>query len=81
MLAPANAASPRADHAAGPQQETARSIEGHRDVSSNENELERLRLGLDTLRTYNHRGIIIVASVWLAFYVIMSIGHLMAPTN
>jgi hypothetical protein len=51
------------------------------DVSLDENELERLKLGLDTLRAYNHEGTVVVASVWLALYVIMSIGHLMAPIN
>jgi hypothetical protein len=51
-----------------------RSVQDHRDVS----ELDDPQVEQNTVPHYNHRGTIVVASAWLAFYVIAA---LMAQGN
>lgn len=55
------------------------SVENRRDVLLNNNEIDETRFGQDV--PYNHRGTVVVASVWLALYVIAVIYQLMAPAN
>jgi hypothetical protein len=81
MLASPIAAPPSVDYGGGPQHAIMQSMESHCDVPFNENELARPKFGRDALRAYNHKGTVVVASVWLALYIIMSISHLTAPTN
>ena len=44
-------------------------------------ESEKTEIGRDGLPPYNHRGTIVVASVWLAFYVIAAIRHFISIGN
>ena len=81
MLAPTNAPSPSVERRGGPQQAIMRPIGSHYRVSVKENQIERLTLATDSLRAYNHRGTVVVASVWLALYIIMAISDLTASLN
>ncbi len=42
---------------------------------------DKLQIGRDGLPPYNHRGTVVVASAWLAFYIIAAIHHLIAAGN
>jgi hypothetical protein len=69
MLAPADALSQAVERDAKPERRyvMALSIQDHR--------------GRDTFAPYNHRGTVIVACAWLAFYVIAAIHDFMAYGN
>jgi hypothetical protein len=58
-------------------QAVARSVQDRCDVS----EFEKTKIGRNALSPYNHRGTVVVASAWLAFYVIAAIHHLIATRN
>ena len=58
-------------------QAVARSVQDRCDVS----EFENTEIGRNASSPYNHRGTVIVASAWLAFYVIGTIHHLIATGN
>ena len=81
MLAATNAPSPSVDRRDGPQRAVMRPIGSHYGVSVKKNQTERLKLDMDFLQAYNHRGTVVVASVWLVLYAIMSIGDLAASLN
>ena len=51
-------------------------VQDRRDVSA----FDKLQIGRDGLPPYNHRGTV-VASAWLAFYIIAAIHHLIAAGN
>ena len=74
MSAPANALPLDADRAGEPQQTIARSVQDHYDTSA----FDKPQVGRDVVPPYNHRGTVVVASAWLAFYVI---AVLMASGN
>jgi GNAT superfamily N-acetyltransferase len=79
MLAVTNAPLPSVD-CGGQSREVIMRPTGNRfHVSVNENEMEKRRFGPDALGGYNQRGIVVVASAWLALYVAMSFCHLTAP--
>jgi len=48
------------------QQAAAQSVQEHCDVPG----FDKLQIGRDGLPPYNHRGTVVVASAWLAFYII-----------
>jgi hypothetical protein len=79
MLVPADALAldrARADEAK-PRQAVAPSVQDRCDASA----LDKPQIGRDSLPPYNHRGTIVVASAWLAFYVILAIHHFMSSGN
>ena len=79
MLAPADALPLALERAGEPQrrQAVARSVQDRCDVSgSDKREIVR-----DASPPYNHRGTVVVASVWLAFYVIAAIHEFIASGN
>ena len=76
MLAPADAL-PLAVERAGEarwRQAVARSVQDRCDVS----EFDKPEIGRDAFLPYNHRGTVVVASAWLAFYVIAAIHDFIA---
>ena len=76
MLAPADAL-PRAMERAGEprwRQAAAQSVQDRRDVS----ESDQRDVGRSASPPYDHRGIVVVASGWLAFYVIAAIHQFIA---
>jgi hypothetical protein len=79
MLVPADALvldRERADEAK-PRQAMASSVQDRRDASA----LDEPQIGRDDLPPYNHRGTIVVATIWFAFYVIVAIHHLISTGN
>ena len=79
MLAPADAL-PLAVERAGEarwRQAVARSVQDRCDVS----EVDKPEIGRDASPLYNHRGTVVVASAWLAFYVFAAIHDFMAFGN
>jgi hypothetical protein len=66
----------RADEAKW-RQAVARSVQDRCDVS----EFEKTEIGRNALSSYNHQGTVVVASAWLALYVIAAIHHLIAAGN
>jgi hypothetical protein len=44
-------------------------------------ESEKTEIGREGLPSYDHRGTIVVAGVWLAFYVIAAIHHFISIGN
>jgi len=44
-------------------------------------EFDKREIGQAGLPPYNHRGIIVAASAWLAFYVILAIHHFISSGN
>ena len=56
------------------------SNESRRDLSSDTHEIEGPGLDEDA-SAYNHRGTVVVAGLWLAFYVSIVIHQLMAAAN
>jgi hypothetical protein len=79
MLAPADALPLTVERAGQPQrrQAVARSVQDRCDVR----EYDKCEIGRDALPLYNHRGTVVVASGWLAFYVIGAIHEFMAWGN
>ena len=79
MLAPADALPLALEHAGEPQwrQAVARSVQDRCDFS----EFDKPEVGRDAFPPYNHRGTVVVASAWLALYVIASIHHFIASGN
>jgi hypothetical protein len=73
MLAPADALSLAVERGAKPERRhvVAPSVQDHGDVS----EFDESGIGRDTFAPYNHRGTVIVACAWLAFYAIAAIYH------
>jgi hypothetical protein len=51
--------------------------EDRRDASFNDNEIARPRLG-PSVPPYDHKGTVVVASVWLAFYLTMVISSVIS---
>jgi hypothetical protein len=79
MLAPADVLLPAVERAGEPQrrQAVARSVQDRCDVS----EFDKPKIGRDSFSSYNHRGTVVVAIAWLAFYVIAAIHHFIASGN
>ena len=79
MLAPADALPLALERAGEPQrrQAVARSVQDRCDVS----EFDKPEIGRDASPPYNHRGTVVVASAWLAFYVIAAIHGFMTSGN
>jgi hypothetical protein len=79
MLAPADALPLAVERAGEPQwrQAAARSVQDRCDVS----EFDKREIGRDASPPYDHSGTVVVASAWLAFYVIAAIHHFMASGN
>ena len=79
MLAPTDALPLTVERAGEPQwpQAVTRSVQDHCDVS----EFDKSEIGRDAFPPYNHRGTVVVASVWLAFYVIAAIHEFIASGN
>ena len=67
----------RPDSATQSRHALAPSSEGRRDVALSDHEVVGSCPAPDA--QYNHRGTIVVASVWLVLYVIMAVLHFMAP--
>ena len=44
-------------------------------------EFDKPEIGRDAYPPYNHRGTVVVASAWLAFYVIAAIHHFIVSGN
>ncbi len=58
-------------------QALARSVQDRCDVA----EFDKPEIGRDAFPPYNHRGTVVVASAWLAFFVIAAIHHFIASGN
>jgi hypothetical protein len=43
--------------------------------------LDEPQIGRNDLPPYNHRGTMVVATIWFAFYVIVAIHHLISTGN
>jgi len=54
-----------------------RALNNRRDVI----EFDKPEIGRDASPPYNHKGTVVVAMAWLAFYVIAAIHHLVASAN
>jgi hypothetical protein len=78
MLAPADALPLAVERSGEPQwrQPGARSVEDRCDVS----ESDQRDIGRDASPPYDHRGIVVVASAWLAFYVVAAIHDFIASS-
>jgi hypothetical protein len=78
-LAPTDAPPLAVERAGEPQwrQAVARSVQDRCDVS----EFDKPEAGRDAFPPYNHRGTVVVASAWLAFYVIAAIHPFIASGN
>jgi hypothetical protein len=79
MLAPAETLPLDREHADEPKWRlaVARSVQDRRDVSA----FDKPQIGRDGFPPHNHRGTVVVASVWLAFYVIAAIHHFISVGN
>jgi hypothetical protein len=44
-------------------------------------EFDKPEIGRDAFPPYNHRGTVVLASAWLAFYAIAAIHHFIASGN
>lgn len=79
MLAPADALPLAVERAGKPQwrQAVARSVQDRCEVS----EFDKPEIGREASPPYDHRGTVVVASAWLAFYVIAAVHHLKASGN
>jgi hypothetical protein len=79
MLAPADALPLTVERAGEPQwpQAVARSVQDPCDVS----EFDKPEIGRDAFPPYNHRGTVVLASAWLAFYVFAVLHHFIASGN
>jgi hypothetical protein len=65
------AGEPRRPHAA------ARSVQDHRDLS----ESDKREIGEHAYPPYDHKGLVVAASAWLAFYVFAAIHGFIALGN
>jgi hypothetical protein len=86
MPAPADALPLDVDRAGEPRQAVARSGQDRWDVSEFDKcEIAKFEIDKSKVRPdpppYDHRGTVVVASVWLALYVIMVIHHFIAAMN
>ena len=74
-----NAVTPTPEYAGEPRrpQAVARSVQDRRDLS----ESDRCEIGEHAYRPYDHKGLVLVASAWLAFYVFATIHDLIAFGN
>ncbi len=79
MLAPADALPLAVERVGEPKwrQAVARSVQDRCDVP----EFDKREIGRDASPPYNHSGTVVVASAWLAFYVIAAIHHFIASGN
>jgi hypothetical protein len=79
MLAPADALPLAVERAGEPpwRQAVARSVQDSCDVSK----FDKREIGRDASPPYNYGGTVVVASAWLAFYLIAAIHHFMASGN
>ncbi len=79
MLASLDALPLAVERAGEPQwrQAVAPSVQDRRDVS----EFDKREIGPEASPPYNHSGTVVVASAWLAFYVIAAIHHFIASGN
>ena len=79
MPVPADALAPDRKCADEPKsrQAAAQSVQDRCEAS----EFDKRQTGQDGLPPYNHRGIIVVASAWLALYVILAIHHFISIGN
>jgi hypothetical protein len=75
----ANALTPTLEYAGEPRwpQAVARSVQDRRDLS----ESDKREIGERSYPPYDHKGLVVVASVWLAFYVFATIHDLIASGN
>jgi hypothetical protein len=75
----ANALTPTLEYAGEPRwrQPVTRSIQDRGDLP----ESDRREIGEDACRPYDHKGLVVVASAWLAFYVFATIHDLIASGN
>jgi hypothetical protein len=83
MLAPADApllAVERAGEARW-RQAVARSVQDPVQDRCDVSEVDKPEIGRDASPLYNHRGTVVVASAWLAFYVFAAIHDFMAFGN
>ena len=69
-----------ADDGTRSQQTTARSPQDGRNVPFNDNKVVGPRVGRD-VAAYDHKAAIVVASIWLALYVIMAISSVISPAS
>jgi hypothetical protein len=58
-------------------QAATRSVQDRSDIS----EFEQAEIGRDAYTLYNHRGTVVVASAWLAIYVVAAIQQFIASAN
>ena len=74
-----NALTPTLEYAGEPRspQAVARSVQDRRDLS----ESDKREIGEHAYRPYDHKGLVVVASAWLAFYVFATIHNLIAFGN
>lgn len=78
MLAPADALPRALDRTGEPQwPQVARSVQDRCDVS----EFNTREIGRAAAPLYNHSGTVVVASAWLAFYVVAAIHEFLAFGN
>jgi hypothetical protein len=79
MLTPADALPVAVERAGEPhwRQAVARSVQDRCDVS----DFDKREIGREAYPPYNHRGTVVVASAWLAFYVIAAIQGFIASGN
>ena len=79
MLAPADALPLAVERAGEPQwrRAVARSVQDRCDVS----EFNTREIGRAAAPLYNHSGTVVVASAWLAFYVVAAIHEFLAFGN
>ena len=75
----ANALTPTLEYADEPRgpQAVARSVQDSRDLS----ESDKRGIGARAYPPYDHKGLAVVASAWLAFYVFATIHGLIASGN
>ena len=71
---------PTADREGQSRQALTSSNESRRDLSSDAHEINGPGVDADD-PAYNHRGTVVVAGLWLAFYVSIVIHQLMAAAN
>jgi hypothetical protein len=75
----ANTLTPTLEYAGEPRwrQRVARSVQDRGDLA----ESDKHEIGEHAYRPYDHKGLVLVASAWLAFYVFATIHDLIAFSN
>ena len=81
MQARADALPQALERTGGPRQAAARSTEDRRQNRCGISEFDKREIGRGTSSPYNHSGTVVVASAWLAFYLIVAIHGWMASTH